>query len=114
MDNKAEHPLAKSIREIIRETRVKSREYDPIVVTARRTMVALEQRILEMAKSVTRHKDFGDTQEDWTVPDITWVNGVSDCNKTTWTVKHFKLVKDVIITTTLEVGRNLKKSLLVH
>ncbi|GBP69955.1 hypothetical protein EVAR_85723_1 [Eumeta japonica] len=92
--------------------------YDPIVVTTRCTRVALEERILEMpqpnlrrchVKNVTKRKASDDTREDWEVPDITWVNGVPGCSKTTWVVKHFELRTNVVITTKREVARDLKE-----
>ncbi|GBP18439.1 hypothetical protein EVAR_93842_1 [Eumeta japonica] len=55
--------------------------YDSIVVTVRCTRVALEERILEMAKSVTRRKASSDAN-------IKWGNGVPGCGKTTWDMKH--------------------------
>ncbi|GBP19201.1 hypothetical protein EVAR_11523_1 [Eumeta japonica] len=82
--------------------------YDPTVVIFQCRRVALEERILKMVKSVTRYKAFCDTREDWTVFDITWVNGVPRYRKTT---KHFEMGRDVIITTTLETTRNLKEKL---
>ncbi|GBP87158.1 hypothetical protein EVAR_62627_1 [Eumeta japonica] len=85
--------------------------YDPIVVTARCTNVALEERILEMVKTVTKRRASGDVREDWVVPDITWVNGVAGCGKTTWVVKHFEFGRDVVITTKREVARDLKGKL---
>ncbi|GBP89849.1 hypothetical protein EVAR_64222_1 [Eumeta japonica] len=83
----------------------------PDSVTARCMRVALEERILEMVKTVTKRKASSDTWENWVVPDITWVNGVSGCDKTTWIVKHFELGRDVVITTTREVARDFKGKL---
>ncbi|GBP41153.1 hypothetical protein EVAR_31278_1 [Eumeta japonica] len=82
--------------------------YDPIVVTARCTRVALEERLLDMVKNVTWHKASGNAREDWEVPDITWVNRVLGCSKTTWVVKYFELERDVVITITREATRDLK------
>ncbi|GBO99734.1 hypothetical protein EVAR_70802_1 [Eumeta japonica] len=83
--------------------------YDSIVVTARYTRIALEERILEMVKSVTKRKAYNDARQDWKMPDITLVNGVPDCRKTTWVVKHYELGRDVVITTTLEAARDHKE-----
>ncbi|GBP76845.1 hypothetical protein EVAR_49134_1 [Eumeta japonica] len=64
-----------------------------------------------MAKVVTRSKLFSNTREDWVVPDITWVNGVPCCGKTTWVVKHFEMRRDVVITTTREAANDLREKL---
>ncbi|GBP76041.1 hypothetical protein EVAR_33349_1 [Eumeta japonica] len=50
-------------------------------------------------------------REDWVVPDITWVNEVPGCGNTTWVVKYFELGRGVIINTTRESARDLKKKL---
>ncbi|GBP86488.1 hypothetical protein EVAR_53840_1 [Eumeta japonica] len=85
--------------------------YDPIVVTARCTSVALEERILEMADAIIRSKTSNDSREERTEPDITWVNGVQDCGKITWVAKHFVTEMNVVITTALEATRNLREKL---
>ncbi|GBP46807.1 hypothetical protein EVAR_10775_1 [Eumeta japonica] len=55
--------------------------YNPIVITARCTKVALEERILEVVKTVTKYKASSDAREGWVMPSITWVNGVLGCGK---------------------------------
>ncbi|GBP65994.1 hypothetical protein EVAR_47494_1 [Eumeta japonica] len=64
--------------------------YDLIAVTARCKRVALEERILEMAKTVIRGKASGNARENWVVHNITWVIEVPGCRKTTWVVNHFE------------------------
>ncbi|GBP16381.1 hypothetical protein EVAR_9964_1 [Eumeta japonica] len=81
------------------------------MVIAPCTRVALEERILEMVTTATKRKASDDVREDWKVPDTTWVNGVSGCNKITWVLKHFELRRDVVITTTREAARDLKEKL---
>ncbi|GBP22829.1 hypothetical protein EVAR_17183_1 [Eumeta japonica] len=56
-----------------------------------------------MVKTVTKHKASGEAREVWVVPNMTWVDEVLGCGKTTWIVKHFELGRDVVITTTREV-----------
>ncbi|GBP05489.1 hypothetical protein EVAR_3003_1 [Eumeta japonica] len=85
--------------------------YDLIVVISRCTRVTLEERILKMVKTVTKRIASGDAREDWEVPDITWVNEVPGCGKTTWVVKHLELGRGVVITTIREAARILKEEL---
>ncbi|GBP85158.1 hypothetical protein EVAR_61003_1 [Eumeta japonica] len=70
--------------------------------------IALEERFLEMAKTVTRGKASANAWENWVVPDITWVNEVLGCEKTTWVMKYLELRRAVVVTTTREAVRSLR------
>ncbi|GBP56996.1 hypothetical protein EVAR_88625_1 [Eumeta japonica] len=83
--------------------------------------ITLEERILEIAEVIIKSKTSSDfwgasipsqvQARSWTVPDITWVNGVPCCRKTKWVVKYFVIVRDVVITTTLRAARDLRENL---
>ncbi|GBP51785.1 Fatty acid synthase [Eumeta japonica] len=106
-----EWPSKREQTELTGRPKYMTPSYDPIVVTALCTMIALEERILEIVEAITRSKPSSDSREDWVVPDITWVNGVRGCGNTTWVVKHFEIGRDVVITTTLEAARVLREKL---
>ncbi|GBP71563.1 hypothetical protein EVAR_42028_1 [Eumeta japonica] len=57
--------------------------HDPIVITARCTKVVLDERILKMVEAIARCQASGDACENWVEPNITRVNGVPGCRKTT-------------------------------
>ena len=84
---------------------------DPIVVTARCTKTMLDDRILEMAKSMTEPVLGDEPFEHWEVPKITWVNGVPGCGKTTWIARNYVRDSDIIITATLEAANELRHRL---
>lgn len=84
---------------------------DPIVVTAKCTKIMLDDRILEMAKTIERNSDVEANWENWEVPKIQWVNGVPGCGKTTWVISHFDVDRDAIITTTTEAAKDLREKL---
>lgn len=85
---------------------------DPIVVIARCTKIMLDDRILEMAKTIEGSPGVdAKSWEGWEVPAFRWINGVPGCGKTTWVVRHFDVDKDVIITTTTEAAKDLREKL---
>ncbi|GBP71078.1 hypothetical protein EVAR_49418_1 [Eumeta japonica] len=68
---------------------------------------AIQFRPLQIARIKITHERFkvsGDAGEDWTVPDITWVNGVPDCGKTTWVLRNFESRRDMALTARREAG----------
>lgn len=84
---------------------------DPIVVVAKCTRVMLDDRILERAQTLTGTSDAGGACGHWSMPEITWVNGVPGCGKTTWVINQFNPVRDIVLTTTTEAAKDLKERL---
>ena len=89
----------------------KTPQEDPIVVTAKCTKIMLDDKILEMAQSISGSTESPASQGSWAVPNIRWVNGVPGCGKTTWVVKHFDEERDVVATTTTEAAKDLREKL---
>lgn len=81
---------------------------DPIVVTARCTKIMLQEKILEMAKTISGPHEPAAGSEPWTMPNVTWINGVPGCGKTSWIVDKFDADNDIIITTTTEAAKDLR------
>ena len=74
---------------------------DPILVIARCTEVALEQRILNTAFTIQTSNNPTSIWEHWEPPEMgVWVNGVLGCGKSTWMVNNFIFDSDLIATTT--------------
>lgn len=84
---------------------------DQIVVIAKCTKVMLDDRILEMANTVSGDLSEGKTPEHWTNPTISWVNGVPGCGKTTWVMSQIDIERDIIVTTTTEAAKDLREKL---
>lgn len=84
---------------------------DPIVVTAHCTKIMLDDKILEMADTVSETLDIEKQKSNWSVPKICWANGVPGCGKTSWAVRHFDVEKDVMVTTTTEAAKDIKEKL---
>ncbi|XP_045504439.1 uncharacterized protein LOC123701072 [Colias croceus] len=104
-------PIDENALKIKGTTTFKTPEGDPIVVTARCTKIMLDDRILDMAKTIAPGPDISAYGSDWVVPDIKWINGVPGCGKTTYLVKHFDETNDVIATTTVEAAKDLREKL---
>ncbi|XP_060809452.1 uncharacterized protein LOC132901769 [Amyelois transitella] len=84
---------------------------DPKVVVAKCTRVMLEDRILEMAKTIFGDLTEGNRLECLAVPTFTWVNGVPGCGKTTWVVANVNIESDLIVTATREAVKDLRDKL---
>ena len=84
---------------------------DPILVIARCTEVALEQRILNTALTIQASKNPTSIWEHWEPPDIKWVNGVPGCGKSTWVVNNFIPDRDLVATTTTEAAEDLRSKI---
>ncbi|KAF9408282.1 hypothetical protein HW555_011986 [Spodoptera exigua] len=92
-------------------TTFKTPQGHPTVVTAKCTKIMLDDRILEMASSISGPPDRPAGQGGWAVPSVRWINGVPGCGKTTWVVENFDEEKEVIATTTTEAAKQLKERL---
>ncbi|KAG7297537.1 hypothetical protein JYU34_019550 [Plutella xylostella] len=76
-----------------------------IVVVAQCTRIMLEDKILAKVETINANWNH------WTMPTITWVNGVPGCGKTTWVINNFDVSKDTIITTTTEAAIDIRNRL---
>lgn len=84
---------------------------DPVVVVAKCTKVMLDDRILEMANTISGDLSDGKIPEHWVQPTIEWVNGVPGCGKTTWVMSQIDAERDMIVTTTTEAANDLREKL---
>ncbi|XP_046977642.1 uncharacterized protein LOC124543462 [Vanessa cardui] len=84
---------------------------DPIVVVARCTRIMLDDRILEMAKSISTGPENEAPLVDWELPRLSWINGVPGCGKTAHIVKNFDEDTEVVATTTLEAAKDIREHL---
>uniref|UniRef100_A0A2A4JHJ8 (+)RNA virus helicase C-terminal domain-containing protein n=1 Tax=Heliothis virescens TaxID=7102 RepID=A0A2A4JHJ8_HELVI len=85
----------------------KTPQDDPVVVIARCTEIMLDDKILEMAKTIWRDGDGSMVSATWIIPKFTWTNGVPGCGKTTWIIENFRQETDIIVTSTKEAVRDL-------
>lgn len=98
-------PLDEERTQMTGQQTFKAPKSDPIVVTAQCTKVMLDERILGTAGTIST------SWENWTVPKITWVNGVPGCGKSTSIVAQFDTENDMVVTTTIEAASDLREKL---
>lgn len=84
---------------------------DPIVVVAKCTRVMLDDRILDMAETVSSGLSEGGIPERWIHPTVSWVQGVPGCGKTSWIVSNINTHTDTVVTTTREAVADLRSRL---
>ncbi|KAJ0178362.1 hypothetical protein K1T71_006185 [Dendrolimus kikuchii] len=84
---------------------------DPVVVVMKSTRIMLDDRILEKAKTLTEISAGGEPFDKWTVSEITWINGVPGCGKTTAMLRAFKKDEDMVITATKKSAEEIREKL---
>lgn len=104
-------PLDEEMTRQVERLVFKTPQNDPIVVVAKCTKVMLEERILEMAESLSGRTGTSSALKHQATPKITWINGVPGCGKTTWVINNIKSDEDIVTTATTEALRDMREKL---